>query len=115
MTRESLPGTPLHNAHWSTEPVGLWTRWRGYTVRWLLFGLVVSVFQPIVDELEHFWLQKFYQALVGLLFGAICAVIFTLAENKFNQPRVKWKSWLLVVATWLLVKVAFVSAIALSA
>ena len=99
-------------ADFSTQNHGLWYRWRGYTVRWLLFGFVVSVFQPIVDNLDHLWQQKVNQALAGLLFGATCAVAFTLAENRFNTPRVQWKSWALVIATWLIVKVTFVSVMA---
>jgi len=79
-----------------------------------LFGLVVSVFQPVVDDLEHLWQQKVNQALVGLMFGAACAVAFTLAENLFNSSRVKWKTWALVIGTWLMVKVTFVSLLALT-
>jgi uncharacterized membrane protein YagU involved in acid resistance len=59
------------------------------------------------------WQLKLTQALVGLLFGLVCAVVFTMAENTWNTVRVKWKSWALVVATWLLVKVVFVSALAI--
>jgi hypothetical protein len=106
------PAAPLP-PHWSTEPRGPWYRWRGYMVRWLLFGLVVSAFQPIPEDVSPVWLHKVYQALVGLLFGAACAVVFTLAENRLNTPRVSWKSWLIVLSTWLLVKVVFVSAIAM--
>jgi hypothetical protein len=104
----SLPHKPYEAA---AKP-GRWYRWRGYTVRWLLFGLVVSVFQPIEDDVGKLWLHKLTQALVGLMFGAACAVVFTLSENTFNTPRVQWKSWFLVVATWLVVKVTFVSVMA---
>ncbi|MDD2882642.1 MAG: hypothetical protein PHQ58_19650 [Rhodoferax sp.] len=100
--------------HWSGAPLGLWYRWRGYAVRWILFGLAVSVFQPVVDNLDQLWQQKVNQALAGLLFGAACTVVFTPAENAFNTPRVKWKTWALVIATWLIVKVTFVSTIALT-
>jgi RsiW-degrading membrane proteinase PrsW (M82 family) len=72
----------------------------------------VSVFQPIVNDLDQLWQQKVNQALAGLLFGAMCAVTFTLAENLFNATRVKWKSWALVIGTWLIVKVTFVSMMA---
>jgi len=91
-----------------------WYRWRGYTVRWLLFGLVVSVFQPVDEHLNFLWQQKVNQALAGLLFGGVCAAVFTLCENTFNTPRVPWKSWSLVVGTWLVVKVTFVSSLALA-
>jgi hypothetical protein len=109
-----MPNTANYSTSTSTSSHGLWYRWRGYTVRWLLFGLVVSLFQPIVDNLDHLWEQKLNQALGGLLFGAVCTVIFTLAENSFNVPRVKWKSWLFVFVTWLSVKVIFVSSLALT-
>lgn len=102
----------LINAPSSASQPGLWYRWRGYTVRWLLFGEIVQLFQPVVDDPEHFWELKFYQALTGLLFGLICALVFTVAENTFNAVRIKWKSWLLVVATWALVKIVFVSLVA---
>jgi len=77
-------------------------------MRWLIFGGIVGMFQPIVDDIDHYWLQKLYQGLFGLLFGAVCAVVFTLAENTLNVLRVKWKSWLLVIGTWLAVKLVFV-------
>lgn len=108
------PSMP-EKAHWSTTDSGLWKRWRGYTVRWLIFGGVVGLFEPVANDVDHYWTQKLYQGLFGLLFGAVCAVVFTLSENKFNARRVKWKSWLLVAATWLAVKVAFVSTMALVA
>lgn len=105
------PSIPT-KAHWASPDAGHWYRWRGYTVRWLIFGGVVGMFQRIVEDLDHYWLQKLYQGLFGLLFGAVCAVVFTLAENMLNGPRIKWKSWLLVIATWLTVKLVFVSAMA---
>ena len=83
-------------------------------MRWLLFGLVINVFQPVTNHDDQLWLYKLDQALTGLSFGATCAVVFTLAENKFNTPRRNWKSWLIVLATWLTVKVTFVSLIALA-
>jgi hypothetical protein len=43
------------------------------------------------------------------------AVVFTLSENKFNLQGTKWKSWLLVLATWLAGKVVFVTGTALVA
>ena len=48
---------------------------------------------------------------MGLLFGAGCAIVFTLAENTLNAARIKWRSWALVISTWFFVKVAFVSII----
>lgn len=99
--------------HWPPVGTGLWTRWWGYLARWLLFGLVVSVFQPVGDGLGPWGPQKLYQALWGLLFGLACALVFTWVENTFNPKRVRWKTWLLVMATWLAVKVVFVSTMAM--
>jgi hypothetical protein len=101
--------------HWTLTDARYWYRWRGYTVRWLLFGGITGLFQPIVDDLDHDWLQGLYQFLFGLFFGAVCAVVFTLAENTLNTPRVNWKSWSILIATWLSVKLVFVSVMAVSA
>jgi len=102
---------PNHEPHWPPVGTGLWTRWWGYLVRWLVFGLVVHLFQPVDSDLDLYWMQKLDQALIGLAFGLAGAVVFTLAENKFNTPRVQWKSWLIVLVTWLFVKTVFVSVI----
>lgn len=70
------------------------------------------MFQPLVDDLDHYWIQKLYQALFGLFFGSVCAVVFTLIENTYNALRTKWKSWIILIATWLVVKLVFVSVMA---
>lgn len=103
-----------NNQQWPKIGAGVWTRWWGYLARWLVFGVVVSVFQPVADDLGNFWSQKASQGLVGLLFGFACAVVFTVCENKLNTPRVKWKTWLIVGATWFVVKAVFVTVIALN-
>jgi hypothetical protein len=100
--------------HWASHDSIHWYRWRGYTVRWVLFGCLTGLFQPIVDDLDHYWLQRLYQVLFGLIFGAICAVVFTLAENTLNTPRVNWKSWAIMIATWFSVKLILVSTMALT-
>ena len=92
---------------------GLWTRWRGYTARWLLFGLLIHVFGQVPDGAEPWWQGKVYLAALGLLFGLACALLFTLAENGWNTRHQRWKTWALVFASWLVVKVVFVSALAL--
>lgn len=91
----------------------LWLRWRGYLARWLAFGLVVSVFQPVADPEGVYWTQKLYQSLWGLSFGLVCGLVFTPLENKLNAQGIRWKTWSLVIATWLVVKVVFVSTLAL--
>jgi hypothetical protein len=108
-----MHSTTPHDEHWPPVGVGLWTRWWGYLARWLIFGLAVHVFLPAGDGPAPWWQLKLMQAVVGLLFGLVCAVVFTLAENTWNTVRVKWKSWVLVAATWLLIKVVFDSALAI--
>jgi hypothetical protein len=100
---------PSATEHWPPVGTGIWMRWWGYLVRWLVFGLVVHVFQPVSSNPKFFWLEKLDQILIGLSFGLAGAVVFTVAENTFNTPRVNWKSWLIVLGSWLTVKVAFVS------
>jgi hypothetical protein len=106
-----------HNSsgeHWPPVGTGIWTRWWGYLSRWLMFGVVVTVFQPVPGDYDSLWRQKALQALLGLLFGFVAAVVFTVAENTLNTPRVKWKTWLIVFATWVVVKTVFVTVVALS-
>ena len=105
------PSIPT-KAHWSSPDASHWYRWRGYTVRWLIFGCITGLFQPIVDDIDHYWLQKLYQALFGIFFGVVCAIMFTLLENSYNALRIKWKSWVIVVMTWLVVKLVFISVMA---
>jgi hypothetical protein len=108
-----MHSTTPHDQHWPPVGAGLWHRWWGYLARWLLFGLAVSVFVPVADAPEPWWQLKLAQAMVGSLFGLGCAVLFTLAENTFNTPRVAWKSWAIVGVSWLVVKVLFVSVLAI--
>jgi len=98
-----------NKTHWPLAGAGLWKQWRGYAMRWLVFGVVVELFQPVVDASDQFWLQKLYQALFGLFYGAACAVTFTLAQNTLNVPRMKWKSWAIIIASWMIVKLGFVT------
>lgn len=105
--------TTPHDTHWPPVGTGLWTRWWGYLARWVIFGLLVHVLVPLPDAPEPWWQQKLVQAAIGLLFGVACAVVFTVTENSWNAARLRWKTWALVVATWLVVKVVFVSTLAL--
>jgi len=104
-----MHSTTPNDKHWPPVGTGLWTRWWGYLARWLIFGLAVHVFLPVPESALPWWQLKLEQGAVGLLFGLVCAVVFTLTENRWNAARVQWKSWALVAGTWLLVKVLFVS------
>jgi len=48
---------------------GLWTLWRTYLWRWLLFSAIAGAAQPVVGNFDSFWQQKLYQVLGGLPFG----------------------------------------------
>lgn len=109
-----MDNTDASKEHWPQVGTGLWTRWWGYLIRWLVFGVVVGLFQPVQEDPAHYWELKAIQAALGVLFGVVAAVVFTVVENKFNTPRVKWKTWGLVMLTWLVVKACFVTAIAMS-
>jgi hypothetical protein len=108
-----MHSTTPHDERWPPVGAGLWTRWWGYLARWLLFGVLIGAFAPVIDGPEPWWQRKLYQVAVQALFGLACAVVFTLAENSFNTPRVKWKSWALVAASWLLVQIVFATGLAL--
>jgi len=87
---------------------GLWTRWRTYLWRWLLFGAIAGLAQPVVQDFANFWPQKLSQALQGLPFGLLCFVAFTPLQNWVNTPRIRWKSWCTVLGTWMVMKFVFV-------
>lgn len=97
-----------NRTHWPLAGAGLWNQWQSYGARWLVFGVVVELFQPIVDDVDQFWLQKLHQAVFGLFYGAACAVTFTLAQNSLNVSRRKWRSWAIAFAAWMGMKLLFV-------
>nr|WP_315848160.1 hypothetical protein [uncultured Rhodoferax sp.] len=98
---------------WPQVGAGLWTRWWGYLARWLVFGIVVGLFQPVDDGVGELWQRMSLRLALGASFGVVAAILFTMAENIFNTVRVWWKTWLLVLLTWAVVKALFVTAIAL--
>ncbi len=81
--------------------------------RWMVFGVVVSIFQPVDDGVDGLWQRLLVRVALGLAFGLVAATVFTLAENTLNTARVKWKTALLVVLTWAVVKALFVTVLAL--
>jgi hypothetical protein len=87
---------------------GLWKFWRIYLVRWLIFAFIAGLFQPVTNNFGQFWVQKLYQVLGALPFGVACALVFTMAQNTLNFQRVRWKSWAIVLTTWMGMKFVFV-------
>jgi len=86
---------------------GLWKLWRVYLTRWLAFAALAGFSQPVTNHMDQFWEQRGYQVLDALPFGLTCAVVFTLAQNTLNIQRTRWKSWLILLSTWMGVKFGF--------
>lgn len=77
-----------------------------YLAWWCLFGVVAGSLMPVVSDDGAFWAVKSQQATSGLIFGLLCAVVFTLAQNALNQARKRWLSRLLVFSVWMGMKFA---------
>lgn len=52
---------------WPQVGAGLWTRWWGYLVRWLVFGVVVGVFQPVDDGVNGLWQRLLVRVALGVI------------------------------------------------
>ena len=74
---------------------------------WVLFGIFFSALQPVGTEDGDYWTVVSYRSLWGVLFGLICALVFAPIQNAANPTRKRWLTWLLVIAVWLVVKLAF--------
>jgi len=98
---------PTTQAIQSQEDKGPWKLWRVYLVRWLIFGAIAGVLQPVYESMELFWVQKLIQMFGGLLFGFSCAIVFTLGQNILNVQRARWKSWTVLLTTWMGMKFVF--------
>lgn len=95
-----IPSTPTDT--------GLWKMWRIYLVRWLIFAVVAGFAQPVVNNFDQFWEQKLYQGFGAIPFGLACAVVFTLGQNTINVQRARWKSWAILITTWMGMKIVFI-------
>jgi len=84
---------------------GLWFKDFGYYVKWFaIWGALLAALQPVTSEQTaraDFWAAKAQQALLGAVFGIVCAVAFAALQNGVNASRRKWLSWLLALGTWL--------------
>jgi hypothetical protein len=87
-----------------------------YMLYWLAFGAVGGLLTPVVYGAdEHFWPIKAQQVAWGLLFGAICGMLFTILQNTWNKGRSKMKSRVGAVGIWMGAKFAWAGAAALLA
>lgn len=85
----------------------LFEDWKKYYLRWTIFGFFAGALQPVLNDDGGFWTIKLWQALSGVPFGIVCAVMFTFLQNKINQQRMKYKTWGLLFVTWMVIKFVF--------
>lgn len=94
-----------------------WKLWRVYTIRLVIFTVVASFLQRLGELGYALWTQKFHLTLnlmvgltllglvlVDITFGLLWSLMFTPMQNTFNTPRVRWKSWMFLIATFLVTK-----------
>jgi hypothetical protein len=88
----------------------IWFKDFAYYALWfLIWGALFSFLQPVTTEQmagTSFWSVKMQQSMLGLGFGAICAIAFTILQNNFNNARRKWLSWILAIGTWVIINLA---------
>lgn len=85
---------------------GLFRSFPIYLAWWCLFGVIGSALMPVATQDGDFWAVKAQQAWSGAIFGLLCAIVFTLAQNLSNQARKRWLSRLLVFTVWMGMKFA---------
>lgn len=80
-----------------------------YLWRWCLFGFIGASLMPVYGDAarDAFWTAKLMQGLDGLLFGVVCAVVFTPIQNKTNPRRHRGMSWANIIGVWMAAKFAF--------
>lgn len=81
---------------------------RTYAWRWLLFGFLAGVATPVATGDGDYGFVKAIQIANGLFFGLVCAVVFTLLQNRLNAGRSRGRSWAILIGTWMGVKFLFV-------
>lgn len=73
-----------------------------YAMWFIFWGAILSflhVTSPEQRAVASFNQIKIWQALSGALWGLICAIFFTFAQNSLNKSRKRWLSWILVITT----------------
>jgi hypothetical protein len=92
-----------------------WLKDFGYYAIWFaVWGGLLSAFQPVTAEQMEgigFWSVKVQQMLVGVFFGLICTMGFTLVQNGINQARRRCLSWFLAIGTWIVMSLLLPRAI----
>lgn len=95
-------------------PIGPLFRFMTYLWRWLFFGAIAGFATPVISPAAdgtmpdgYFSHVKLQQIGFGLIFGLVCAIVFTLLQNTLNKQRNRGASWAILVGTWLGVKFAF--------
>jgi len=100
-----------------TAPPTLFFRFGTYLWRWLLFGALGGLVTPVVNPLAsgampegYFAHVKLLQLGLGLLFGLVCAFVFTPLQNTMNKDRKRGATWAIIIFTWLAMKAVFYGA-----
>ena len=77
-----------------------------YLVAWLIFGALAAVLTtPVITSTPPYWTVKGLQALGGI-FGIVCALVFTVAQNRLNPDRKRGRTWEIVLVVWIALRVA---------
>jgi hypothetical protein len=85
--------------------VTLFTDWKQYYFRWILFGFLSALlFSPVVTADAPYWTIKLWQCIFGIFFGFLSGVIFTFIQNTFNKQRTQNKTWIFIFLVWLGIK-----------
>lgn len=81
-----------------------------YLLWWLIWLGAIGFIGTATTDPQNPWMPRVQAGLSGLFMGTICAVLFALLQNTFNDPRKRWLSWVFVVVTFVAVKLAFLFA-----
>ena len=86
------------------ENFSIFTDWKKYYFRWIVFGFIGGGLQPVYDNLDNFAVIKLWQCISGLPFGILCAITFTLIQNRFNKNRNKKTTYIFIFCVWMAIK-----------
>lgn len=81
--------------------------WKHYSLWWCFWVALFGMLQPVVTSELEFATMKAIQFGLGLAWGAVLAIIFTLLQNSLNSGRSRPLSWILAIATAVLANLVF--------
>ncbi len=89
---------------------GMLRDWGYYSLWWGLIFTILGSLMYRDGPQDQFLNPALQQALFGLAFGLVCALVFTLVQNGVNKERRKVKSWILAVLIWIVMRLAWLFA-----